>query len=176
MPGIDFALDVLAGVAVARGGLRRAARLWGGVAGYRDATGAPWLLEERAIIEPHIEAARTRLDEAVWQEEWEKGRSMTLDQVVEFALSQGEEQDAPTLLGVPEQQPPHDEPTERLTAREQEVALLVARGLTNRQVAAELSISEHTAATHVRRIFKKLGLRSRAELATWVSSSRPPLH
>jgi predicted ATPase/uncharacterized protein HemY len=85
-PGIDFALDVLAGVAVARGGLRRAARLWGGVARYRDATGAPWLLEERAIIEPHIEAARSRLEEAVWQEEWEKGRSMTLDQAVSHAL------------------------------------------------------------------------------------------
>ncbi len=126
------------------------------------------------MIEPHIDAARTRLEEAVWQEERGKGRSMTLDQAVEYALSEEQERDAPTLVPVPEQQP-HDEPTERLTAREQEVALLVARGLTNRQVAAELSISEHTAATHVRRIFKKLGLRSRAELATWVSSSRPPL-
>ena len=85
-PGIDFALDVLACVAAARGGIRRAARLWGGVAGYRDATGAPWLLEERAIIEPHIEAARSRLEEAAWQEEWEKGRSMTLDQAVSYAL------------------------------------------------------------------------------------------
>jgi len=85
-PGMDFALDVLAGVAVARGGLRRAVRLWGGVAGYRDTTGAPWLLEERAIIEPHIEAARSRLEEAVWQEEWDKGRSMTLDQAVSHAL------------------------------------------------------------------------------------------
>jgi ATP/maltotriose-dependent transcriptional regulator MalT len=174
-PGIDFALDVVAGVAASRGEIRRAARLWGAAAGFRKATGAPWIPEERAMIEPHIDAARTRLDEAVWHEEWKKGRSMTLDQAVEYALSEEEERDAPTLVTVPEQQPPDDEPTERLSAREQEVALLVARGLTNRQIAAELSISEHTAATHVRRIFKKLGLRSRAELATWVSSSRPPL-
>jgi hypothetical protein len=85
-PGIDFALDVLAGVASARGEIRKAARLWGGVAGYRDATGAPWLLEERAIIEPHIDAARASLEETTWREEWEKGRSMTLDQAVSHAL------------------------------------------------------------------------------------------
>ena len=174
-PGVDFALDVVAGVAASRGEIRRAARLWGAAAGFREATGAPWIPEERAMIGPHIEAARARLEEAVWREEWEKGRSMTLDQAVEYALSEDEEQDAPTLVAVPEQQLLDDEPAERLTAREQEVALLVARGLTNRQVATELHISEHTAATHVRRIFKKLGLRSRAELATWVSSSRPPL-
>jgi hypothetical protein len=87
---VEAALDVLASVAAARGGIRRAARLWGGVAGYREATGAPWLLEERAIIEPRIDAARSRLEEAVWQEEWEKGRSMTLDQAVGYALEVSE--------------------------------------------------------------------------------------
>src|SRR5215208_2638945 len=91
IPGMDFALDVLASVAAARGGIRRAARLWGGVAGFREATGAPWLLEERAIIEPRIDGARSRLEEAVWQEEWEKGRSMTLDQAVGYALDVSEE-------------------------------------------------------------------------------------
>jgi tetratricopeptide (TPR) repeat protein len=90
-PGMDFALDVLASVAAARGGIRRAARLWGGVAGYREATDAPWLLEERAIIEPRIDAARSRLEEAVWQEEWKKGRFMTLDQAVGYALEVSEE-------------------------------------------------------------------------------------
>ena len=37
------------------GGIRRAARLWGAVAGYRDATGAPRIPEERAMIEAHID-------------------------------------------------------------------------------------------------------------------------
>jgi predicted ATPase len=90
IPGIDFALDVLASVAAARGGIRRAARLWGGVAGYREATGTPWLLEERAIIEPRIDATRSRLEETAWQEEWEKGRSMTPDQAVRYALEAAE--------------------------------------------------------------------------------------
>jgi DNA-binding CsgD family transcriptional regulator len=52
-----------------------------------------------------------------------------------------------------------------LTLREQEVAALAGEGLTNRQIAEELSISEHTAATHVRKILKKLELRSRAQLS-----------
>jgi DNA-binding NarL/FixJ family response regulator len=43
-----------------------------------------------------------------------------------------------------------------------EAALLIARGLTNRQIALELSICEHTAATHVGKILKKLGLSSRS--------------
>ena len=41
--------------------------------------------------------------------------------------------------------------------------------MTNRQIASKLSISEHTAATHVRRILKKLGLQSRAQIGSWLS-------
>ena len=84
--GVDFALDVLAGVTAAKGEIRRAARIWGAAAGYREATGAPWVPEERELIEPHLEAARTRLDRAAWEEEWERGKSMTLDQTVGYAL------------------------------------------------------------------------------------------
>jgi len=42
-------------------------------------------------MEPRIDAARSPLEEAVWQEEWEKGRSMTLDQAVGYALDVSEE-------------------------------------------------------------------------------------
>jgi predicted ATPase len=59
-------LDILGGVAASRGEIRKAARLWGATAGYREATDYPWLPEERAMIEPYIDAARTRLDEATW--------------------------------------------------------------------------------------------------------------
>jgi DNA-binding NarL/FixJ family response regulator len=54
-----------------------------------------------------------------------------------------------------------------LTRREHEVALLVARGLTNRQIALRLGLSGRTADTHVCRILHKLGLRFRAEVAVW---------
>jgi predicted ATPase/class 3 adenylate cyclase len=86
IPGLDFALDVLAGVAAARGEIRRAARLWGAAAAFRGVNNIPWLAEEREMIEPHIEAARTRLEEAIWHEEWKQGRAMSLDQAVGYAL------------------------------------------------------------------------------------------
>jgi DNA-binding NarL/FixJ family response regulator len=51
------------------------------------------------------------------------------------------------------------------TRRETEVAALVGRGLTNRQIASELVISERTVDHHVANILKKLGLHSRSEVA-----------
>jgi DNA-binding CsgD family transcriptional regulator len=68
------------------------------------------------------------------------------------------------LTGVPRR--------DRLTRREKEVASLVARGLTNRQIASELFISEHTAATHVAKILKKLGLQSRAQISSRLADQR----
>jgi non-specific serine/threonine protein kinase len=55
-----------------------------------------------------------------------------------------------------------------LTARELEVARLVARGLTNRQVACELALSEGTVRAHVGHILDKLQLRSRVQVAGWL--------
>ena len=54
-----------------------------------------------------------------------------------------------------------------LTARESEVAALIAEGLTNGQLAERLFISPKTAAVHVSNILAKLGLASRAEIAAW---------
>jgi DNA-binding NarL/FixJ family response regulator len=54
-----------------------------------------------------------------------------------------------------------------LTAREREIALLVARGLTNAEVGAELFISPGTAKTHVANIQAKLGVRNRVGIAAW---------
>ena len=66
---------------------------------------------------------------------------------------------------------PHEEriepatsaPTESLTPREQEVLQLMARGLTNRQIAKHLQISEHTVKFHAGAVLGKLNARSRAE-------------
>ena len=59
-----------------------------------------------------------------------------------------------------------------LAKRELEVALLVADGLSNKQIGARLFISEPTVATHVRNIMNKLGVNSRAEIASWMASSK----
>jgi DNA-binding NarL/FixJ family response regulator len=52
-----------------------------------------------------------------------------------------------------------------LTTREREVAQLVARGLTNRQVAEALVVTEKTVANHVQRVLDKLEVHSRSQLA-----------
>jgi DNA-binding NarL/FixJ family response regulator len=60
-----------------------------------------------------------------------------------------------------------DEPASELTSRELDVLRLVAAGQPNKQIAAELAISERTARTHVSRILRKLGLSSRTQAALW---------
>jgi non-specific serine/threonine protein kinase len=60
-----------------------------------------------------------------------------------------------------------------LTAREFEVAQLVARGLTNKQIAATLVISQRTAEGHVEHVLTKLGFTSRAQIAAWVTERIP---
>jgi DNA-binding NarL/FixJ family response regulator len=88
---------------------------------------------------------------------------MTPEEAVEYALSE-EKSAPPTSSGA--EQPPPSEPLSMLTRREQEVAILVAKHLSNRQIASELMLSEHTVATHIRNILKKLGLSSRTQVAT----------
>ena len=54
-----------------------------------------------------------------------------------------------------------------LSAREQEVARLVARGLSNKAIAAQLHLSVRTVESHVRHVLAKAGLDNRTQLATW---------
>jgi DNA-binding NarL/FixJ family response regulator len=60
-------------------------------------------------------------------------------------------------------------PPDPLTRRERKVATLIGWGLTNRQIALELSVSERTVENHVGKILKKLGFSSRAQIAAWVA-------
>jgi pimeloyl-ACP methyl ester carboxylesterase/DNA-binding CsgD family transcriptional regulator len=63
-------------------------------------------------------------------------------------------------------------PGPRLTGRELEVAGLVAEGLTNQAIARRLSIAPRTAEAHVENIRRKLAVRSRAQIAAWVTEHR----
>ena len=63
-----------------------------------------------------------------------------------------------------------DEPWRPLTAREFAVARLITDGLTNAEIASELSIASKTASSHVEHILAKLGASRRAEIAAWASS------
>jgi pimeloyl-ACP methyl ester carboxylesterase/DNA-binding CsgD family transcriptional regulator len=71
------------------------------------------------------------------------------------------------FLGLP---PSRSGPAAALTVRQQQVARLVAEGLTNRQIAAELVITERSAESHVERIRDRLGFRSRSQLAAWYTA------
>ena len=70
------------------------------------------------------------------------------------------------------EQPSVDRQVSALTRREKEVAMLVARGLTNRQIASELVLSERTVDHHVSNILKKLKLSSQARVASWLAELR----
>jgi DNA-binding CsgD family transcriptional regulator len=61
-----------------------------------------------------------------------------------------------------------------LTAREFEVARLVAEGLTNAEIAERLTIAPKTASAHIEHILAKLGVTRRAEIAAWAASVAPP--
>ena len=77
----------------------------------------------------------------------------------------------------PEQPPSAAEPVRagagiELSRREREVAQLVARGLSNREIAQRLYLSERTVDNHVSHILDKLGFDSRVQIATWLSAGR----
>ena len=63
--------------------------------------------------------------------------------------------------------PEHADPGAELTDREREILRMVAEGKANKQIAAELVISERTARTHVSNILRKLNLSSRTQAALW---------
>jgi predicted ATPase/DNA-binding SARP family transcriptional activator/DNA-binding CsgD family transcriptional regulator len=155
-------LEALACVAEGKGEARRAARLFGAAETLNEVLGACQDIAGAPLQEPYVAVVRSRVDVAVWEKAWAEGRAMTFEEAVEYALS--EEEPAPPLPSAPEQ--PSADEVRTLTRREKEVAALLAWGLTNRQIALELSISEHTAATHVRRILKKLGLQSRSQIGS----------
>lgn len=63
----------------------------------------------------------------------------------------------------------HEVELDELTEREREVLTHVAHGLSNKMIARELDIAEGTVKVHVKRLLKKLGMRSRVEAAVWLT-------
>lgn len=67
---------------------------------------------------------------------------------------------------------PSAQPIEPLTAREEEMAAAVARGLSNSEIAAELHITLSTVKTHLASLMSKLAVRNRVEIAIWALGRR----
>jgi non-specific serine/threonine protein kinase len=172
---VAYCLEGLAATASSEGRQACAARLWGAAEALLEKIEAAAYIyaPDRSIYQDQVSAARAKLEARAWEAAWAEGRAMPREQVIEYALSDEEEEhESPTLVAAPDQQPqPADQKTETLTCRQQEVALLVGGGLTNRQIAKELSISDRTVENHITKILKKQGFSSRARIATWVAHS-----
>lgn len=165
-------LDGLAGVAGEQGDPLRAARIWGAAEALRDASGASISPAWQASYEAKVAAARAEADDTAWTAAWAEGRSMTLREAVEYALSPPLPAEAPT--GHREPPTPTGVRSTELTRREREIAFLVAQGLTNRRIADRLVLSERTVDAHVARVLRKLGLPSRKKVAEWAETQRLP--
>lgn len=154
--GLANRLDALGAVAAARGKNERAVRLAAAAAALRARIHAVAPPYWREICERWLAPARAALGDkgaAMTRE----GEAMSVDEAVDYALA-GDAAPPPRAGGK----------AEGLTAREREVAELVATGLTNSEIARKLVLSERTIDSHVEHIRGKLGVRTRAQIATWV--------
>jgi len=135
-----------------------AVRLAGAAHAERQALGTQLWPTERKYLDQWLPTALRLLGERRFNAAWDDGRASTLMQAITLA-------DALTV----DASPGDESPSDTLSPREREVAVLLARGLTNKQVAAELVVSLGTVRSHVEHILMKLELRSRAQVAVWAS-------
>lgn len=149
--GLAQCLEVGAALACARGAARDAARLLGAAAGLRERLAAPLPDDDVAELDARV---RRRLGPGPARDARRSGRALAMSEAI--ALARG-----PATA-------PGPAPRSPLTPREHEVAGLVAEGCTNRQIGRALGIAEKTTEVHVHNIIRKLGARSRAEVAVWV--------
>jgi predicted ATPase/DNA-binding NarL/FixJ family response regulator len=134
-----------------------AVRLAGTTDSQRETLGTVSLPTERRRLESWLPDARRSLGPSAYQRAWDDGHTSTLEQAVGLLEA--------LTVALPDGVPP----TGGLSPRELEVARLVAQGLTNKQIATDLVVSAATVRSHVEHILDKLDLRSRAQVAVWVS-------
>jgi predicted ATPase/DNA-binding CsgD family transcriptional regulator len=174
--GEAYSLEVLAWLAADAGRCQRAAWLLGAAQALWDRTGGR-LSGSTVLDDYHQRAAAVAagaLGVARFAELHAAGAARPHAQVVALAVADADVlPDLPGLRALAE--PGHWTGSEELTGRERQVAVLVARGLSNKDVADRLVISKRTVDAHVNHIFAKLGLSSRVQLAIWLRDQAPAL-
>jgi DNA-binding CsgD family transcriptional regulator len=164
--GVAYLLEVLAWCAGALGEAERCAKLLGGavttwrLSGARADDAPPYHAIDELVAQQGIAAIGREAFEAARA----AGMSLTVEELFDLALDEETERGVPEVQGGREEDP--------LTPREREIAGLVAEGLTNRQIAARLTISPRTAEGHVERILSKLGFTSRTQIVAWMTGRR----
>jgi predicted ATPase/DNA-binding CsgD family transcriptional regulator len=170
MLGLAPCLEGLAWLAAAEGDFTRTARLlgaadrmWRAVASV-PRFGMTRLDAERGVAESR---ARDTLGDRHYDREYAAGAAFSTEEAVRYALDSAEAAEpAAAGRGEPARQPPEvASPWEQLTARERQVAALVAQGMTNREIASRLVVSKRTVDAHVEHILAKLGFSSRVQVA-----------
>ena len=159
-------LSVIAGLAAREDQAECAARLYGAAVGLRDLVDAGgeggWGSAVTNLVRRDVAYARLCIGTEAFVRAVAQGRLLTLDQAVAEGLGASER-----MIGKLQRRPIG---ASVLTRRENQVATLVARGLTNRQIAAELVCSESTAAKHVEHIRAKLRFTSRSQIAAFAAT------
>jgi predicted ATPase/DNA-binding CsgD family transcriptional regulator len=164
--GTALCTEALAWAAAARGDWGRATRLAGAAESVWRSVPASLPAPFAGRRDDCARSARKELGDRRWSAVHREGASLSRSAAVALALGE--------RTPVPQSRPAVD--TVRLTPRQLEVAALVARGLTDREIAARLIISPRTAESHVEQILTRLGFRSRAEIAAWSAGREPADH
>jgi predicted ATPase/DNA-binding CsgD family transcriptional regulator/Tfp pilus assembly protein PilF len=178
--GIARGLEAFAALAAARQQPERAARLAGAACQLGESLGHGTGIGRR--IEEVLEFARGRLGASAAAALFAEGREVTAEDAVGFALGPDQPVPGPAAPTEPAWTDPArlpggahrgGTPSNPLTPREHEIVTLIARGLSNREIADELVISPATAARHVANILAKLGFSSRTQVASWAARHEP---
>ena len=160
-------LRMMSALASAHGQPVRSARLWGMADMLGESIGIIVTPAEQEYFHPYVAAARAQLDEGAWEAARAKAKTVTQEEAIEYALSEKEltlsSEAGEVQAGVGE---------DSITPRQQEIAVLVARGLTNPQIAKELVISKRTVDKHICNILSRLSLHSRSQIAAWVAKQQ----
>ena len=163
---VIFALEDLARAVARTGRWGAAAQLFGAANGLRLATGALLPPGGQGEHDRDLEQLRSQLGERRFAKAWQTGREERL--ALLLAELRG--------VGTPDRRgtPAAGGPGGQLTARELEVAKLIERGFTNRQVADALVITPGTVGVHVEHILAKLDLQSRHQVGDWIRAQEAP--
>jgi predicted ATPase/DNA-binding CsgD family transcriptional regulator len=164
--GVARGLEAFAALAIREHRPELAVQLIAAASALRDSAGLPPLPGARA---DRYLAPAQRLGAAAVARLWARGLALSSEDAVELALAQERPDAAGPALSVVETYEVATAPPGSLTRREQQIAALIAAGHSNKEIAAELSISPATAARHVANILAKLGFRSRTQIAAWVA-------
>jgi DNA-binding CsgD family transcriptional regulator len=168
--GEAYSLEVFAWLAADAGRCQRAAWLLGAAQPLWERAGGR--LSGSAVLERYHQrsaaTAASALGTAKYAELYAAGATRPLAQIAALAIADIDVlPELPDLRSTLEDTSGWPASSEGLTTREREIAALVARGLSNREIAARLVISRRTVDAHVNHIFTKLGLSSRVQLTLW---------